>query len=97
MNSEKMEENISSYILYEKNLIRGLIHVDTDEDMKQQREELRKAEKQEKLLMLRDRDNAVAAEVLRAILNVDAGTANGAAAGAIYTDPNRIVQGWPKL
>ena len=39
--------------------------------MKQQSEELRKAEKQERLLMLRDRDNAVAAEdVLREILNV---------------------------
>ena len=41
--------------------------------MEHQREELRKAEKQERLLMLRDRYNAAMEEVLREILNVEQG------------------------
>ena len=42
--------------------------MDTDEDMRLQREELRRAEKQERLLRMRDRDNALVSQVLRGII-----------------------------
>ena len=42
--------------------------MDTDEDMRHRREELQRAEKQERLLRMRDRDNAIVAEVLRGII-----------------------------
>lgn len=99
--------------------LRDQIHVDTDEDMRHRREELQRAEKQERLLRMRDRDNAIVAEVLRGIImhkqpNADAMDADAVIVdpdpaedesdaepsgvdhrhrGAIYTDPNRILQG----
>ena len=47
--------------------------MDTDEDMRLQREELRRAEKQERLLRLRDRDNALVAQVLRGMIAAEVG------------------------
>ena len=41
--------------------------------MRLQHEELRRAEKQERLLRIRDRDNALVAQVLRGIIAAEVG------------------------